>query len=116
MPPKLLRQDNMLRVTFLLAMFALLIGCSSNNSQPNVSDSSPSNSASSNDQEERPIDKSNIAKVKVLADGTILLNERQVTIDKLKTTFTTLKDQNGVVWYYRGNAAGETPQQAMLVM
>jgi biopolymer transport protein ExbD len=57
-----------------------------------------------------------VAKVHVQADGVILLNGQQVTLEDLKKKFAELKSQDGVVWYSRANAQGEPPSSAMEVM
>lgn len=57
------------------------------------------------------VDETNVAKVKVLADGKILLDEKQVTIEELKAALAKLKEKNGVVWYYRENPQGEPSPQ-----
>ena len=46
-------------------------------------------------------------RVKVLADGTILLEDETVTVEQLKESLTSLKQVNGVVWYYRENVEGD---------
>ena len=109
-------KHRVLRITCASAVCTLLSGCGPESSQPNGQDSGPSSSAASNDQSAPRVDETNVAKVKVLGDGTILLDDKRVNIDGLKAAFTELKDKHGVVWYYRDNAAGEPPPEAMAVM
>ena len=111
-----LLKHNVLRITFASVVCLLPIGCGSESPVPNGNDSGPSNPAASNDQAAPPIDETNVAKVKVLADGTILLDDKEVAIDELQIALTELKDKNGVVWYFCENAAGEPPPQTMAVM
>ncbi len=107
---------NALRITTAITICLLLVGCVSENAQPDGNDSGPSNPALPNDETTPPIDETNVAKVKVLADGTILLDDKQVTIGELTVALTALKEKNGVVWYYREDAEGEPPPEAMSVM
>jgi hypothetical protein len=107
---------SIVRITCAAAIFSSLVGCGFETAPPKGDNIGPSNAAVSNDRKTSPIDESNVAKVKVLGTGTILLDDKQVTIDEIRAAFTKLKGNNGVVWYYRENAAGEPPSQAMAVM
>ena len=101
---------------FSIAILAcmLLTGCDSENAKPVGDDSARSIPVTTGTVAPN---ESHVAKVKVLADGTILLDEKQVTIDELKAAFAKLKDkENGSVFYYRENADGEPPAQAMAVI
>ncbi|MCA9038171.1 MAG: hypothetical protein KDA91_23765 [Planctomycetaceae bacterium] len=111
-----LLKPDVLRITIAAVVCIVLVGCGSENTQTDGNESRSSSPSGSNDQNTTPFDDTNVAKVKVLADGTILLNDKQVVIDELKTAFAELKEKNGVVWYYREKGAGEPPPQAMSVM
>jgi hypothetical protein len=60
---------------------------------------------------ERPI-----ARVSVLANGKLLLNDRVTSIAELTAALGTLKKQRGLVWYYRENANAEPTAQATEVI
>jgi hypothetical protein len=100
------------RIGCAVLMCALLLGCGSEDpgqgdeGSPGESGGQPASS-----REGAPV-----AKVKVLADGTILLDDRRVTVDELKKAFAELQDRNGAVWYYREEAEGEPPPEAMAVI
>src|SRR5947209_6681169 len=57
-----------------------------------------------------------ILKVSVLVSGSILLDGEPVSLEVLQAKLQSLKDQRGVVWYYREAAGGEPPAEAMHVM
>jgi hypothetical protein len=57
-----------------------------------------------------------VARVAVLATGDLLLDGRPVTLEALDTALAGFRARQGVVWYYRENAAGEPPPQAMEVI
>ena len=57
-----------------------------------------------------------VARISALASGQILLNGKSVALPALDAALTELKNQNGVVWYYRENARAEPPAEAMQVM
>ncbi len=119
----ILLKYNMQPSALAIVIGALLVGCRAEAPQPDGNRSVPANPAPNNQCDDdvqtvtgKPMDETNIAKIKVFADGTILLNDKQVTIDELKTALTKIKDMNGVVWYYRENATGEPPPQATSVI
>ena len=95
---------------------ALLVACGPDAVQPSAHDHGGSSPDASDGGHAPLADETNVAKVQVLADGTILLDEKQVTIVELETAFADTKRKNGVVWYYRENAVAEPPPQAMLVV
>jgi hypothetical protein len=51
--------------------------------------------------------------VKILADGTILADDVQVSLEELGVHFAALKRNNGTVWYYRESARAEPHPNAM---
>ena len=57
-----------------------------------------------------------VDKVSVLADGKLLLNGSEATIQSLSTEFEHLKSSGGAVWYYRANPQSEPPSQAVEVI
>jgi len=59
---------------------------------------------------------STIWKVSVLADGTVLLDAAPITLDGLAAALDGGPRDGAAVWYYRENAGGEAPPQAMQVM
>ena len=50
-----------------------------------------------------------IAKISVLSSGNLLLDGKSTTLVALDSALATIKASNGVVWYYRENAAAEPP-------
>jgi hypothetical protein len=59
---------------------------------------------------------STIWKVSVLADGAVLLDGDPSTLERLAAVFDAGPPEGAVVWYYRENAGGEAPPQAIQVM
>jgi hypothetical protein len=57
-----------------------------------------------------------VAKVKVSQAGQIELNGTNVTLEELRVALTSLKDENGEVWYYRERPAGPAPAVATKVI
>ena len=57
-----------------------------------------------------------VARVSALASGQVLLNGNAIALPALDAALTELKNQNGVVWYYRENARSEPPPNAMEVI
>jgi hypothetical protein len=57
-----------------------------------------------------------ILKVSVLVSGSVLLDGEPVSVEGLQAKFQSLRDERGVVWYYREAAGGEPPAEAMQVM
>jgi hypothetical protein len=62
------------------------------------------------------MDKTNVLKVSVLVSGAILLDDQPVGLAELGQAMEQSSKENAVVWYYRENAAGEPPPQAMEVL
>jgi hypothetical protein len=54
-----------------------------------------------------------IARVSALASGQLLLNGQPVNLQALDTALKHLKEEHGVVWYYRQDPNHEPPPQAM---
>ena len=57
-----------------------------------------------------------VLKISVFISGEILADNKRVSLDDLDTLLAANAQDNGVVWYYRENAAGEPPPEAMSVM
>ena len=57
-----------------------------------------------------------VGKVAVAANGRVSFNGVAVTLDTLKVKLAELKQQQGVVWYYREAAGGEAPKEAKEVV
>jgi biopolymer transport protein ExbD len=58
-----------------------------------------------------------VAKVSISRTGEIKLNGKIVSFKKLENSFKSLKDNNGVVWYFRENPEEESPpSQAIKVI
>jgi hypothetical protein len=63
------------------------------------------------------IEPSHVVKIKVFRDGTVVLDDRPVTIAELKSTLLSLGTSPGaVVFYYREVSSEQPPESAMLVM
>lgn len=56
-----------------------------------------------------------VAKVRVSADGKVYLNEREVTLNELRGEFQRLKQNNGGVWFVDESSAGASRQQGKRV-
>jgi hypothetical protein len=56
-----------------------------------------------------------VAKVRVSADGKVYLNERLVTIDELRGEFQRLKRIHGGVWFIDETSGGAQRQQGQMV-
>lgn len=55
-----------------------------------------------------------ILKLKVLQDGTIILDDKKVTVDELESSLSKLRQAgNGGVWYYRENAGAKPHPNAI---
>lgn len=54
--------------------------------------------------------------VKVLADGSVLLDERPTTLARLDRRLGELAKSNGVVWYYRESPRAAPPPAAIDVI
>ncbi len=63
-----------------------------------------------------PLNESHVAKVKVLANGIVLLDDKPISVDELRVAFVRVKENDGVVWYYREDTGGDPPPQATLVI
>ena len=57
-----------------------------------------------------------IFKVSVLADNSVLLEGRPITVEELAQALDGAPKEGAAVWYYRENAGGEAPPAAMQVM
>ena len=57
-----------------------------------------------------------ILKVSVLTSNAVLLNGIEVGPDELSAAFANAEKNNGTVWYYRENAAGEPPPASTQVI
>lgn len=55
-------------------------------------------------------DTTNVAKVKVTADGRVYLNGFETTLGGLRQEFERLATVNGEVWYYREDAESDPPR------
>jgi hypothetical protein len=55
-------------------------------------------------------------RIKVLADGSVLADDKPVTIEHLDQRFADLAQAGGVVWYYREAGESDPPPVAMQVM
>jgi biopolymer transport protein ExbD len=56
-----------------------------------------------------------VAKVRVSADGKVYLNERTVTFDELRVEFQRLERIHGGVWFFDESSAGASRQQGQTV-
>jgi hypothetical protein len=65
---------------------------------------------------ERPRPPAVIARVKVTRTGQLFLNGQPTSLEELVRVFARLKHENGGVWYYREDPAGEPPAEAMAVI
>jgi len=54
-----------------------------------------------------------ITRISALASGQILVNGQPTSLAALDVALAEVKNQNGVVWYYRENARAEPPPEAM---
>jgi hypothetical protein len=50
-----------------------------------------------------------IARISVLSSGKVLLNGVETDLTNLNSELKSVKSKNGIVWYYRENAAGDPP-------
>ena len=57
-----------------------------------------------------------VAKVTVLASGTVLLDGKPTTLPALEERLKSLKAEGGAVWYHRDNPAAEPPPQGNAVV
>jgi hypothetical protein len=57
-----------------------------------------------------------VAKVTVLASGTVLLDGQPTTLQALEERFKLLQATKGAVWYHRENPAAEPPPQGNAVV
>jgi len=73
-------------------------------------------SCSTQNNSEAPIDDSNILKISVFKSGEIRANGTTVDLSTLEELITDNASNNGEIWYYRGSAQEEPPQQAMEVI
>lgn len=59
----------------------------------------------------------NIAAVKVLNDGALYLNNREVTVEQLHAALRDLAEKEGArVWYFREESQRDPPKTAMLAV
>jgi hypothetical protein len=101
-------KHNVLRITLASALCALVSGCGPQTAQPDGKESGSSIPAASNDENAPPVDEANVAKVKVLGDGTILLDDKQVNIEELKSSSRDLRSGLPQPGCGQRTAAGET--------
>ena len=57
-----------------------------------------------------------VLKVSVLQSGKIMVEGSEISLADLDKRLAELKNQNGVLWYYRENGQGEPPPAAMEVI
>ncbi len=57
-----------------------------------------------------------ILKIAVLADGRLMADGKPTSLESLRERLDSVKEQQGVVWYYREGSDGEPPPIAMEVM
>ena len=57
-----------------------------------------------------------IVRLSVLASGKVLLDGKESNLLEIKKALEKIKLENGVVWYYRENAKGMPPPEAMDVL
>ena len=57
-----------------------------------------------------------VARISVLASGSVLLDGAPTTLPALDERLRTLKAGGGVVWYHRENPAAEPPPQGSAVI
>jgi hypothetical protein len=57
-----------------------------------------------------------IAKIRVFRDGRITLDEKVVSLEELPAKLSRLKENSGVVWYYRENGGSEPHPNAVAVI
>lgn len=62
----------------------------------------------------KDLDSKKALKVKVLASGVILADEKPVTLEALESLLVVLKKEDGVVWYYRELGA-ENPSEEVVI-
>jgi hypothetical protein len=105
-----------IRTSSLTALLAVAIALSAQGcaSKPLTENNSSQGNVVVNKQS--AIDSSRVARIKVDREGRIFLNEKQVSLDELKDAFARLKQDNGVVWYYRENPEGEPTAEATSVI
>ena len=94
-----------------------------NTGQPSTSpdsDKSHGDESAADSNEEKDNATREVARVKVMADGTILLNEEPATLEQLKEAFAKLAENQGQVWYYRevpeGDESASLPPAAHEIM
>jgi hypothetical protein len=93
----------MTRVTGLLALLVLVLGCGSAREAEAMKAFA-----------ER--EKNGIARVKVDQLGDIYLNDAPTTLAALGDEFSRLRDVRGVVWYYRVSTAQKAEESGAAVM
>ena len=54
--------------------------------------------------------------IKVMADGTLFADDQQVTLKQLHPLFETIKENDGLVWYYRELSQDDPPAIATDVL
>ena len=57
-----------------------------------------------------------VARISVLASGSVLLDGAPTTLPAVDERLRTLKASGGVVWYHRENPAAEPPPQGSAVI
>ena len=98
------------KAAFFIAILWIAVGCS-NNDQNNKADAEQTVS-----QAQQAIVDSNVVKVYVSQDGKITADGNDISLPDLDSSFSQLKQKNGIVYYSRDNVQGEPPQESMKVM
>ena len=60
--------------------------------------------------------KAPVLRIAVFADGRVTVDGSPATMESVRGSLKRLRDENGVVWYYREAAGNEAPAQATEVI
>lgn len=105
-----------LRMTILSVLLASLLGCGTDPPQDRSNGQQFSRQAvQRNYSNQKPADFM-IAKVKVLSNGDILLDEKKTALDELRSALVAVRDNTGAVWYYRESDSAESSDEHRAVM
>jgi hypothetical protein len=102
------------RMTVSLSMCVLLIGCGA--PQNDGEREQYTRQAVQKDYGKLQKSEDVIRKVKVLSEGEILLDDKKVSIDELRSALKVTRTESGAVWYYRESASEESSEVRMAVM
>jgi len=96
----------MVHLAFTIGVLALLAGCNTQVSTDSKKET----------MEQAQYNLDEVLKIYVNDQGEITSNGDQTSLEELDTLLKAVKDKNGVVYYSRGNIAGEPPANAMEVI